>query len=172
MTHHLKDSSVYDINPDRVYQTSVSSSFWCCVPSRCARSSQGHQVIDCLTKSHETISWLRTWNPSDINWQCDAIMCLLTGNLMNLNQWFGFFLGLEILSVPLSVAGELRPRHWPQNKALRGMRKATTLNVPTCTQIQHHFEDVAQGRKAWNTLVVFFFSCHLPVCVTNFQAFP
>lgn len=80
----------YTINPDKVYQKSVSLSFWCCIPSHSAKqqSSQGHQVIDCLTKSHETISWCCRWNPDCINWQYDAIMCLLTGNLMNLNQWF------------------------------------------------------------------------------------
>lgn len=79
--------NAYNINPGEVWQKSVSSSFWCCITSHSVKqqSSQGHHVIDCLRKSHETISRCWRWNPDYINRQYDVIMCLLTGNLMNLN---------------------------------------------------------------------------------------
>lgn len=74
-----------DVHPSQSHWTqtectrkkSVFPSPWHCVTSYCARqqSSQRHQIIDCLTKSHSTISCCCRWNPDCISLQYDASLC-------------------------------------------------------------------------------------------------
>lgn len=76
-----------------------------------------------------------------------------------------FFLDL---SKALAAAGELRPCHWPWNKALQEMQKVKKFNMPTLrTNFNITLKMLPKEEwKAWNTLLVFYLqSLFVCVCV-------